>query len=285
MDFNYNVDSSWYDGVYQDTKAPVKAGRPFSLIRKDGKADTAVLCIHGYMGYPGELVRPARDLYELGYDIYVPRLPGHGTTGDDFLHTTARDWTMVCLNATRDLVKRYKNVYVVGHSMGGALATVVAAEVPEVKRLVLAAPALALEAKQLPAHPMSLKLISIFRKRLKNKWESNPEYVMYYENAPADDLYLGAEYWSWIYPKQLCSLFKLMIFAGSKELGKIKCPTLVICAMKDQILGTATCDLAMDKLTSDKKLVQLENGTHYLFYDKSKKDEEVAVNATVEFLR
>lgn len=285
MDFDYSVDSSWYEGVYQDKKAPVKAGRPFSLIHKDYKSSKAVLCLHGYTGYPGELVRPARELFDIGYDVYVPRLPGHGTSGADFYASSAKDWVAVCLNAARDLDGRYETLCVVGHSMGGALATIVAAEVPSVKKLVLAAPALALYAKQLPARPGLLHFVSFFMHRIKHKWAPNPQYVMYYEDAPSSDMELGAEYWSWLYPKQLYSLFNLMLFAGGNEIKKIKCPTLVICVEKDQVLGTATCDLAMDRLCSEKKLIRLENGTHYLYYDIDKKDEEKAVNATIDFLR
>lgn len=285
IDFDYNVDTSWYEGVYQDKKAPVKAGRPFSLIHRDFKSDKAVLCIHGYTGYPGELVRPARELYQLGYDVYVPRLPGHGTSGSDFYNTVAKDWVEVALNAARDLEKRYDTLCVVGHSMGGAVATVVAAEVPSVKKLVLAAPAIALRANQLPARPGLIHFVSFFMHRIKHKWSPNPDYVMYYEDAPSSDLYLGAEYWSWLYPKQLYHLFRLMLFAGGDEILKIKCPTLVICSEKDQVLGTATCELAMDRLKSEKKLVTLENGTHYLYYDIDKCSEEKAVQATVDFLR
>ena len=284
MFFNYSVNSAWYDGVYQDKKAPAKAGRPFSLIHEREKSSKAVLCIHGYTGYPGEVVRPAKDLYERGFDIYAPRLPGHGTSGKDFLKSSGKDWVGVCLNAARDLVARYESVYVLGHSMGGAIASVVAAEVPEIKKLVLAAPAVALYPRQLPARPDLIGFVSLFIHRIRHKWASDPGYVMYYEDAPADDPYLGAEYWSWLYPRQLYHLFKLMLYAGRYSLPKIKCPTLVICSTKDQVVGTATSDLAMERLGGEKKRVDLENGTHYLFYDKDKKEEDKAVKAVLDFL-
>ena len=115
----------WYDGVYEDRKAPCRAGRSFTLQHKEG-SDTAVLLIHGYTGYPGELVRPAEDLYNLGFDIYAPRLPGHGTTGEDFAKTTRKDWVAVAVNAAKDLRSRYGTFYILGHSMGGAIAVIAA---------------------------------------------------------------------------------------------------------------------------------------------------------------
>lgn len=283
MDFDYSVNPDWYIGVYHDKKAPVKAGRPFSLIHST-KSDKAVLCIHGYTGYPGEVVRPARDLFTAGFDVYAPRLPGHGTTGKDFFKSTAKDWVSVCINAAKSLANEYDSVYVIGHSMGGGIAAIVASEVPAVKRLVLAAPAVANFPRQLPMNPTLIGFISLFVHKVRHKWAPDPSYKMYYEDAPADDLYLGAEYWSWLYPRQLYHLFKLMVYAGNKCLPKIKCPTLVICSMKDQVVGTATSDLAMEKLECQKRRVDLENGTHYLFYDKDKSEEDKAVNAVLEFL-
>lgn len=283
MVFDYSTQSSWYKGVYQDKKAPVKAGRSFSLIHKDSKSTTAVLCIHGYTGYPGELVRPARELYEKGFDIFVPRLPGHGTSGKDFLKTGGKDWVSVAINAAEDLANRYERLYVLGHSMGGGIASIVASKVKGVKKLVLAAPALAMDAKELPAKPSMIHFISFFCHRIKHKWHSNPDYVMYYEDAPSDDAYLGSEYWSWLYPKELYHLFKIMIYAGREALPNITCPTLVLCSMKDSVLGTAASELALKCLGGDKKIIRLENGTHYLFYDIDKKEEDKAVNGVVEF--
>ena len=130
MEFIYSVNDSWYDGSYKDKKEPCKAARPFSIIHPE-KSDKAVLCIHGYTGYPGEVVRPARDLYEAGFDIYAPRLPGHGTSGDDFSKVKYQDLISVPIKAAKDLLGRYKEVYVFGHSMGGGIAINLAVDHPE----------------------------------------------------------------------------------------------------------------------------------------------------------
>ena len=34
--YRYTVPMAWYDGVYEDRKAPCKAGRPFTLKHKEG---------------------------------------------------------------------------------------------------------------------------------------------------------------------------------------------------------------------------------------------------------
>ena len=59
----YTVPVTWYKGVYQDVKGAVSAARPFSFVHTE-KAKKAILCLHGYAGYPGEMVRPAADISE-----------------------------------------------------------------------------------------------------------------------------------------------------------------------------------------------------------------------------
>ena len=68
--FRYTVPQYWYKGVYEDKAMPCKAGRSFTLAQPF-RPESAILIIHGYTGYPGEVVRPARDLFALGYDVYA----------------------------------------------------------------------------------------------------------------------------------------------------------------------------------------------------------------------
>lgn len=66
MDFN--TPACWYEGVYRDKARVVSAARPFMICNNNS---FAVLLIHGYAGYPGELVRPAIDIAECGFDVIV----------------------------------------------------------------------------------------------------------------------------------------------------------------------------------------------------------------------
>ncbi len=283
MEIKYSVPSEWYEGFYKDEKEPCKAGRSFSIVHED-KVESCVLLIHGYTGYPGEMTRPATDLYKAGLDVYVPRLPGHGTSGKDFLNTSEKDWVGVAEKAAISLSGEYSNLYVLGHSMGGGISAIVSSRVKEVKKLVLACPAVASEAKKLPARPGLLKFISFFRKTIPTKWQSDPDYVMYYENAPADDLYLGSEYWSKLFPKELSSLFKIML-DGGKALKDVQCQTLAIGSENDRILGTAPINLIKSEMKCPLETLILKNASHYLFYDKDKAEEERAVERVVQFLK
>ncbi len=274
----YSVPLGWYTGCYKDKKAPCKAGRPFS-INHEIRPDKCVLVLHGYTGYPGEMVRPARDLHEAGFDVYVPRLPGHGTSGDDFSRSTEKDWLLLAENALKDLRTKYKTVYMAGHSMGGAI-TVITAAKHGVERIALMAPAVSPKQKT-----AKLKIASIFSKRKPIPWQNDPEYVMYYEDAPADDMYLGKEYWSYIYYRQLLALTRLMNEAMEKA-SSLNSETLVVTAGKDALIQKAWTDEFISKLRAgSRKAIEVAGCTHFLAYDKDKKAEDEAIQAVVDWLK
>ena len=278
---SYSVPISWYEGVFHDGKSPCNAGRSFSMIHEE-KSSKAVLLVHGYAGYPGEMVRPARDLHAAGFDVFVPRLPGCGTSGNDFALSRRKDWLTVVRNALESLKADYGNISIVGHSMGAALALLAAKEIP-VERIVLAAPALSCPGIKPPKPLPVIYLYSLLRKRISTPWHHQSEYVLYYENAPADDDYLGGEYWSWVYLRQLYELYKLMDEA-SVVLNAIKAPLLSISAGKDMIAGEKPALYAAENVKGESKHVHIPECTHFLFYDPDKNGEEKAVRAVLDWL-
>ena len=271
----YSVPNNWYDGAYKDEAPAVMAARSFRITAGHSRA---VLLIHGYGGYPGELVRPARDLEEAGFDVFVPRLPGMGTSGKDFLQSTSADWEKVVYNALADLNTVYRTVSIVAHSMGTLLA-LLAAEQYKVDRIVLAAPAFSIPSLR----KWQVKTASLFRKDIPVKWQSNPSYRMYYENAPADDETLGREYWSHLYPTRLVDLENLR--RRVMKIRSLDAGVLVIACMDDRVTDPTGCEsFIADHPGIRTSLVRIDGATHYVYYDIDKSAEEQAVQATVDFL-
>jgi pimeloyl-ACP methyl ester carboxylesterase len=107
------------------------------------RADVAVVLLHGYTNCPQQWDDVAAAYVDAGYNVVVPRLPGHGEA--DRLTSALSDITPRALVETTDLAIDIgagmgDEVWVAGLSGGGTLAGWAAAERDEVTRAVLLAP-------------------------------------------------------------------------------------------------------------------------------------------------
>jgi len=89
---------------------------------------TGVLVLHGFTGSPQSVRALAVRFAEAGHSVELPLLPGHGTTIEDLVPTRFDDWYQAAAAAYADLDARCKRVVIVGLSMGGTLATLLAVE-------------------------------------------------------------------------------------------------------------------------------------------------------------
>ena len=89
---------------------------------------TGVLVLHGFTGSPQSLRPLALRFAEKGHSVELPVLPGHGTKVEDMLPTRFDDYYQAASKAYAELAARTERVVVVGLSMGGTLATLLAAE-------------------------------------------------------------------------------------------------------------------------------------------------------------
>ena len=99
-----------------------------------------VLVVHGFTGTPASLRGIADAMAGAGYDVELPRLPGHGTTVDDMLATDWSDWCGEVSGAVARLAARVPRIVAVGQSMGGTLVLRAALDHPEIAALVLINP-------------------------------------------------------------------------------------------------------------------------------------------------
>lgn len=114
----------------------IKGAEPFFL--PGGKH--GVLLVHGFTGLPAELLLMGQYLQQQGFTVLGVRLAGHATTEQDLGNMTMEDW----LDSTRDgyaiLRGCCDKISVVGHSMGGLLVLLLAAEKKVEHVISLAAP-------------------------------------------------------------------------------------------------------------------------------------------------
>ncbi|MSX78556.1 MAG: hypothetical protein F2738_11055, partial [Actinobacteria bacterium] len=95
-------------------KAPVIAGaESWSHV---GNKRVGALCIHGFTGNPSSMRGVAEAFAGAGYDVELPRLPGHGTAVSDMLSVRWSDWTFEVAAAYARLAARVDKVVVTGLS-------------------------------------------------------------------------------------------------------------------------------------------------------------------------
>ncbi|MEP6491583.1 MAG: alpha/beta fold hydrolase [bacterium] len=104
----------------------------------------AILLLHGAGDTPQTLRYLAGVLYDRGFHIVAPLLPGHGRSIRDFSHVTADALSAAARQAYHELRGTHDWVAVIGLSMGGALAGQLAADNPDLPALGLLAPYLAM---------------------------------------------------------------------------------------------------------------------------------------------
>ena len=110
------------------------------IVRERGGAREAVLLLHGFGDTPQTLTYLADELHARGWDVHAPLLPGHGRTLRSFASSGSQQWVGAGREALDYLLARYQRGALVGQSMGGALAALLAAEPHRVLALALLAP-------------------------------------------------------------------------------------------------------------------------------------------------
>jgi carboxylesterase len=254
------------DRIPADTKV-----LPTALPRRIPGGGDAALLLHGFSGWPGEMGFLADRLAAAGLSVTVPRLPGHGTNGRDFLQTGWRDWLRAATDAYLELASSCPRVHVVGYSLGTLLALILAATFP-VARLCLVAPAVRVTNPLLPFAP----IIAVFMRRLRCA-----DAVPKGQVDSRDEEILGREYWSWRFGPQSASVLRLQHMAN-RRLGRVTAPTLVVLGGKDPTIPLSAWDFIRARISSGiLERVVLPESTHQI---PAGPDREPAADAIVRWV-
>lgn len=243
--------------------APIMPGaEPFSA--NGGRHGALVL--HGFTGNPASMRGIAEALAEAGFTVELPLLPGHGTSVEDMLETSWKDWLGAAEDAYLDLARRSDTVVVVGLSMGGALTLTLAAEHPEVVGIVCV--------NAVVSVPDGM------REAVHGMLESGEELM----DGIGSDIADPAEVES-AYPqtplRPLLTMFAAAdTFAG--RLGDIRCPVLIMTSPQDHVVPPGNSDLIADGVGGPVERVSLERSYHVATLDY---DKDLVEERTVEFAR
>jgi len=219
--------------------------RPFLL---EGGAH-GVLLIHGFGATPammrplGEALYATRDADGRRPTVQGVLLPGHGTRIQDMRsHGGYAPWLNAAIGAFDALAARCDRASVIGHSMGGVLALLLAQQRPVHAVIPIAA-------------PMRLRRPAA---RLAPLIGWAVPYTME-KGAPAEDCDLG---YAGTPVCRVGDLLRLMRQA-ERNLSLIRCPILVVQPANDQTVRPASANIIYDGVSSQRKeLLWLERSGH-----------------------
>jgi carboxylesterase len=235
--------------------------RSFCLTHS-GVTTRSVLLIHGFTACPYEMRELGEILYRQGYNVFGVRLAGHGTSVANFAGTTAADWSASARHGLAITALLGGEITVIGESMGGALAALLAQKYPAaVARLILCAPCFRIKDRRAEFITM--------------RWLQRliPSQDM---GVPSEAL---ARYWYRLIPTtavaQLVRLSREARRAGSD----ITAPTLIIQADNDGMVQPRAAQAfyrSLVKVRADRKrLIRFTGGHHNLTVDFNPRKREV----------
>lgn len=232
------------------------------------------LLLHGAGGGTAwDLKEFAGVLHEkTGMTIWLPALKGFGTTPEDLYEVAFDDWLINSKDGVEKLQESCTGICIVGHSMGGLLALLLASEQEKIDAIVTWAAPFGVQSRLLPVLPIITK-IPLLRRAV-------PEKVA----TPVPD-WLREQGWigyDWI-PTSL----GLSAIEGMKRLRMalkdVTCPVLLVQGSMDQSVSKDSAKKIYNKISSEKKEIWIiEGADHPIMNEIEYKDE--LFSRTISFL-
>ena len=115
--------------------------------------------LHGFTGHAGHWLPLAEVLHARGHTVVAPLLAGHGATADDMGTTGAEDWIASARESVAS-VADHDEVHLVGLSMGGIIATILAPDVGAASLTTINAPVRVWD-RRIPFAPLLGRVVPI----------------------------------------------------------------------------------------------------------------------------
>jgi carboxylesterase len=226
---------------------------------------TGVLLCHGFTATTAEVRLLARTLYDNGYTVAAPLLPGHGTTPQDCNRFTWQDWYSSVEQTYQQLASSCQRVVIGGESTGALLVLYLAFKHPESAGILCFAPALHLRIGR-----ASNFLLSVLA----------PLITSVPKSPSADD-----NPWQGyaVQPLKGAVQLRYLQTAVFSVLPQIHQPILVIQGRLDPTVHPESPQIIIDQVSSPiKELHWLEHSTHCVILDKER---DLAFSLTLDFLK
>jgi carboxylesterase len=234
-----------------------------SPIGRTGTSGSAVVMFHGFTGHAGHWLPLADVLHARGHTVVAPLLAGHGTTPDDLGKTGADDWIASARQAVTSLAD-HDEVHLVGLSMGGIIATILAPEVGAASLTTINAPVRVWD-RRIPFAPFLGRVVPI----VEAGFEPCPDPELSHLWNPHDRLHTAA----------VAELVRL-IRRGLRRARLVEARALVIQSRVDAVVKPSSAELLASRLGAP--ILWLDRARHNALLDPERHRIHEAVREMVE---
>lgn len=215
------------------------------------------LCIHGFTGGPYE-VDPLADYLKENTDwqVEVISLPGHGET----LHlrnANHEEWIQAADDAMKRLVQKCEKVYLIGFSMGGMIASYLAATYSEASKLVL----LSASGKYLSYRQLVKEWTELLLSGIRREWKDNFLFQQYKMKLKPG-----------VVPFKSLWEFRKCVNFTKPYLHEVHCPVLIAQGLQDSMVPFKTAHYLEKEIPAETEVVFFENSKHLICLGDDKDD-------------
>ena len=227
-----------------------------------------VVLIHGIFSSPIQFKELIPKFLELDYSVYAVSLLPYSSYPRDYLKLKKEDWHVQVNILINDLLDSYENVYVVSHSLGGAL-LLRYPRINELKKITLWSPALKTK--------MTWKSIKLAFIRSNRTYDEYTEACKELDSVDINNL------------RQRLLLIKPMfhlfhhIFTARRRVKNIEIPTQIIISKNDESVRYMVDKYITKRIKSvDVEVLKLKSSYHNTF---SSDEKELVFDSVINFVK
>lgn len=212
------------------------------------RGKTGCVLIHGFTGTPWGLKGLGKYLVDRNISVVAPLLAGHGTRPGDMMGVGWEEWVRKPWEEVENLRQTSDAIFLIGHSMGGAIALYLASQI-KVDGVVSLSSPVALSGIRVRLVPV----IRLFKKNWKKR--HRPLVGRDYPEIREYDCY------------PLDSVMELRRFlkVAYESLPEVKTPVLILHARGDRRIPVGNADTIYDRIAAgDKKKILLDDPCHLI---------------------
>jgi acylglycerol lipase len=233
------------------------------------KARASVVIVHGLGEHSGRYVHVASELVDAGCAVYAIDLRGHGQSGGSRAMVDRFSNAIDDINQLIDLVREkqpQKPLFLLGHSMGGALSLRYAlTHQNKISALILSGPAVALDGAPPLFKPLS-KLLSSFLPRL-GTFPIKPELVSRDPDMVAAYAQDPLNCHGKVPLRTLAEIVRFVDWLPTR-LKKLKLPILLMHGSEDKLAGVSGSRMVIDSISSNDKTLRVYDGLYHEIFNE-----------------